>query len=71
MATPSATTRSATTSSCRPVTSSGYETRSGGTLDRIHAAMPEIEVPFLRAPGGYLSAGVNTVAASYDQEPLG
>jgi peptidoglycan/xylan/chitin deacetylase (PgdA/CDA1 family) len=43
----------------------------GGTLDRIHAAVPEIEVPFFRAPGGYFSAGVNTVAASYDQEPLG
>jgi peptidoglycan/xylan/chitin deacetylase (PgdA/CDA1 family) len=43
----------------------------GGTLDSIHAAAPDIEVPFFRAPGGHFSAGVNTVAASYDQEPLG
>ena len=43
----------------------------GGTLDRIYAAVPEVDVPFFRAPGGYFSAGVNTVAASYDQEPLG
>jgi peptidoglycan-N-acetylglucosamine deacetylase len=43
----------------------------GGTLDRIHAAAPDIEVPFFRAPGGHFSAGVNAVAASYEQEPLG
>ncbi len=42
-----------------------------GTLDSIHAAVPEIEVPFFRAPGGNFSAAVNTVAASYDQAPLG
>jgi peptidoglycan/xylan/chitin deacetylase (PgdA/CDA1 family) len=33
--------------------------------------VPEIEVPFFRAPGGNFSAVVNTVAASYDQAPLG
>ncbi|HJU97601.1 MAG TPA: polysaccharide deacetylase family protein [Jiangellaceae bacterium] len=43
----------------------------GGTLDSIRAAAPDIEVPFFRAPGGYFSAGVNAVAASYEQEPLG
>jgi peptidoglycan-N-acetylglucosamine deacetylase len=43
----------------------------GGTLDHIHAAVSEIEVPFFRAPGGHFSDVVNAVAASYDQEPLG
>ena len=42
-----------------------------GTLDSIYAAVPEIEVPFFRAPGGNFSAVVNTMAASYDQAPLG
>jgi peptidoglycan/xylan/chitin deacetylase (PgdA/CDA1 family) len=43
----------------------------GGTLDAIHAAAPDADVPFFRAPGGYFAANVNAVAESLGQTPLG
>jgi peptidoglycan-N-acetylglucosamine deacetylase len=43
----------------------------GGTLDYIHAVVPEAKVKFFRAPGGNFAANVNAVATSYGQAPLG
>ena len=46
-------------------------TEIGGALDAIHVAVPEIEVPFYRAPGGNFATNVIDVAAGYGLEPLG
>jgi peptidoglycan/xylan/chitin deacetylase (PgdA/CDA1 family) len=46
-------------------------TEIGTTLEHIQAAVPGVEVPFYRAPGGNFSAAVNAVAGSYGQQPLG
>nr|WP_246401625.1 polysaccharide deacetylase family protein [Jiangella mangrovi] len=47
------------------------EDEIGGTLDAIEEAVPGVEVPFYRAPGGNFAANVNEIAAEHDQVPLG
>ncbi|WP_162605529.1 polysaccharide deacetylase family protein [Jiangella ureilytica] len=47
------------------------EDEIAGTLDAIEAAVPGVEVPFYRAPGGNFAANVNEIAAELDQVPLG
>jgi peptidoglycan-N-acetylglucosamine deacetylase len=43
----------------------------GGALAAIHAAAPDVEVLFYRAPGGNFAKNVVTAAAGYELEPLG
>ena len=43
----------------------------GGALAAIHAAAPDVEVLFYRAPGGNFAENVVTVATGYQLEPLG
>lgn len=47
------------------------EEEIGGTLTAIEEAVPGVEVPFYRAPGGNFAANVNEIAAEHDQVPLG
>ena len=47
------------------------EDEIGGTLAAIEDAVPGVDVPFYRAPGGNFAANVNKIAAEHDQVPLG
>ncbi|WP_158564019.1 polysaccharide deacetylase family protein [Jiangella anatolica] len=47
------------------------EDEIGGTLAAIRDAVPDVAVPFFRAPGGNFAANVNEVAAAHDQAALG
>lgn len=42
-----------------------------GTLEAIEDAVPGVDVPFFRSPGGNFAANVNEIAAEHDQLPLG
>ncbi|WP_162606280.1 polysaccharide deacetylase family protein [Jiangella asiatica] len=42
-----------------------------GALAAIHDAVPDVEVPFYRAPGGNFAENVNAVAGELGQTPLG
>lgn len=43
----------------------------GGTVAAIRTAVPDAQIPFFRAPGGYFVDTLNDIAADYDQTPLG
>ncbi|WP_157987878.1 polysaccharide deacetylase family protein [Jiangella endophytica] len=47
------------------------EDEIAGTLDAIEDAVPGVDVPFFRSPGGNFAANVNEIAAEHDQVPLG
>lgn len=42
-----------------------------GTLTSIRDAVPDVEVPFYRAPGGNFASNVNAIAGEHGQVPLG
>ncbi|NUU23934.1 MAG: polysaccharide deacetylase family protein [Streptomycetaceae bacterium] len=43
----------------------------GGARDAVLAALPGVEIPWFRAPGGSWSRLIRTTAASYGMKPLG